>query len=80
LGSSVKEEPPTPSLDPRIITLLKKALVRDALVLAALYSVPRLRRWRRWYWRLSVGALALGALYGYLLRRAERRSSEVAEG
>jgi hypothetical protein len=60
----------------RVARLFKRALLRDTVVLAGLYSIPGLRRWRRWYWRLSGGAMVAGALYGYVLIRQERRRLE----
>jgi len=58
----------------RVATVFKRAVLRDTIVLAGLYSIPGLRRWRRWYWRLCGGAVVVGALYGYVRLRQERQA------
>jgi len=48
----------------RMWSQLHMAALRDATVLVALYTIPALRPLRRWYWRLSIAAVAIGAVFG----------------
>jgi hypothetical protein len=59
-------------LEPDVRQKLLRALRRDAIMLAVLYLVPGLRRWRQWYWRLTGAALVVGAVWGLVVRRLIR--------
>lgn len=45
---------------------LRAAAIRDAVLLALLYTVPQLRRFRRWYWRGALAAALVGGAIGLL--------------
>jgi len=44
-----------------------RALRGEAVALMAVYLTP-LRRWRKWYWRIQLAAVLLGAAVGVAVR------------
>jgi hypothetical protein len=57
---------------PDVRRRLRAATIREAVLLALLYAVPQLRRFRRWYWRGVLAAGLVGGAIGVLAAYRER--------
>ena len=54
---------------------VRSAAIRDAVVLALLYVVPWLRRFRPWYWRGALASVLVGGAVGLVAAYRDRRGA-----